>query len=150
MTFSIKKFITVTIGLVIGVLTPCMSFRCPYVIHRCEILSEKTNGGCEYGLAFIEIENLSEQTITAVEMVFCVTDENEDNPFLGSNSVQSYSKVHIETGNSSAICISLDDYMQGDMDDKLFIRDFYLRRIWFEDGGSWKDLSGRYSTEDEY
>lgn len=136
-------------SLAIWALVPCMSFRCPYIVHRCEILTGKTDGGCEYGAAFVEIENLSEQTITAVEMAFSVTDENEDNPFLGSNSVQSYSKVHIEAGEPFAISISLDDYMQGDMDEKLYIRNFYLRRIWFEDGGSWKDLSGKYSTEDE-
>lgn len=150
MMFSIKKLITVTMGLVIGVLIPCMSFRCPYMIHRCEILTGKTYGICEYGAATIEIENLYECTITSVEMVFSVVDENEDNTFLGSNSVQLYSKVHIEAGDSFAVCISLDDYMQGDMDEKLYIRNFYLRCIWFEDGGLWKDFSGKYSTEDEY
>lgn len=123
--------------------------ECPYVIHSCEIRLGRTEGVCEYGAAALYAENLSSKTITAIEAVFVVTDENGENPFIGGNSVQFYSETCIEPGVRFEMFISLDEYMQEEVDDKLCIRHLFFRQVGFEDGSLWKDLSGRYEAEED-
>ncbi len=121
----------------------------PYSFNECKVHNGRIENFCEDGAVLLEIVNTSAKVIKAFEVVLILCDQNGDSPFEDGDSVVSYCEERLESGEIFKMALSLDEFVTGDYDGNLYLKNAYLQKVVFADGSSWKDFYGIYGTGDE-
>lgn len=119
----------------------------PYIISKPQcIIGEKEGYYSAAGIEFFYI-NIDQKTVTEFEVSFIVYDSvTTQNPFIGSNSIKSSFLGELPPNSKKQLSLSLDEYMYVIPDTPYLLDHFYISRITFDDGSTWEDQNGIYST----
>ena len=144
-------------GFTIAIVTALAVFFCgcdaldpeppPYVVSKPVCCIEANEG--YYRFAGIEFDflNTSPKNVCRFTVACMVydADTNED-PFIGSNTVQFTYEGDIPKNESRSLSISLDPYIYVAPEKPFLIDFFHVTRIEYVDGSSWEDETGIYYT----
>lgn len=119
----------------------------PYIISKPQsIIGEKEGYYSVAGIEFFYV-NIDQKKVAEFEISFIVYDSvTSQNPFIGSNSIRSSFLGELHPNSKKQLSLSLDKYIYVIPNTPYLIDHFYISRITFNDGSTWVDQNGIYST----
>lgn len=102
---------------------------------------------CKIGGVYFDFYNKADCSVVFIETRMNVYDRKTGNPaFTGSTTIVTPGSVKIRSGEKKQLCVCLDDYITVVSKNGYIIDQFYVSRIFYEDGRIWKDEFGLYAT----
>lgn len=95
---------------------------------------------------YVELENVSERTITSVELAFDLYRNGDPLPAAGANSFSVAVETRLDAGEIASFCVSLDA-VSGAGDDGVVARRVRARSVVFEDGSRWRNTGSHVYEE---
>lgn len=127
--------------------TTLTDYEKPYIVGNVTSLcgdGDASDGYLFAGVSFT-FYNSSSKVISDFSVSFRLYDSEGENPFIGSNCVSSTNKEIIGPNSTSEVVVSLDDFITVMPEEPYQIDYFYVTRIHYSDGSSWKDEYGIYA-----
>ncbi len=95
---------------------------------------------------YVELENVSERTITSVELAFDLYRDGNPLPAAGANSFSVAVETRLDAAAIASFCVSLDA-VPGAGDDGVVARRVRARSVVFEDGSRWRNTGSHVYEE---
>lgn len=134
--------------IIFGILSSCdvVTEDFPYLIKELSCsLESKQDVFSNCGVSFVFC-NVSEKEISEIQVAFTVfEDKSGGNPFISSNFVEASFSGSIKSREEKAFEISLDEKMNYQPKEPLYVDYFFVKSIKFEDGTEWKDSFGLFA-----
>ncbi|MFW5741717.1 MAG: hypothetical protein ACOC2D_00455 [Spirochaetota bacterium] len=96
---------------------------------------------------YVELANVSERTITGVELAFDLYRDGEPLPAAGANSFSVLAETHLAAGDTATFCVSLDT-VAGAADEGVAAHRVRARTVTFSDGTRWVNPGGHVDREE--
>lgn len=134
--------------IIFGILSSCdvVTEDFPYLIKELSCsLESKQDVFSNCGVSFVFC-NVSEKEISEIQVAFWVFEnEKGGNPFFATNFVEATFSGVIKSREEKAFEISLDEKMNYQPKEPLYVDYFFVKLIKFDDGTEWKDSFGLFS-----
>lgn len=121
-----------------------------YSISQPDFKNGVTEYCCELGGVSFDFYNKSEKSIIYLEVKMNIYDSStKENAFIGVGTITSSIDCHISFREKKNFFISLDKYITVIPNNELYIDQFYVSKIIYDDGSEWNDYFGVYVTASE-
>lgn len=118
-----------------------------FTISEPEYVSGSVENFCKLGGILFSFYNKSPKRIEELQVKMSVYNpETKTCAFINVGVITSTLCSSINSGETRQLCISLDDYITVIPNDGYLIDLFYVSKILYADGSSWKDALGVYAT----
>lgn len=122
---------------------------CPYEVDAVSVRSVEHDGVSVPELCF-DFTVSGDRAVRAFELVTDVYSSESDSGGDGSILVSplvTLVEADLAAGESACFCIPLTPWLSDVHEEALYAEGFYIRRVYYADGGTWKDPYGIYAAD---